>query len=90
MEDKSKSARKREAEALQSLAVSMTKYSDARLEKLNLPEDLHQAIRDYTKMEKARNFGALRRQAKYLGRLMREADPELIAKLSAQLGQQKS
>lgn len=90
MEDKSKSALKREAEALQNLAVSMTKFSEARLAKLNLPEDLHQAIRDYSKIEKARNFGALSRQAKYLGRLMREADPEFISKLSILLSQHQS
>ncbi len=83
MEDKSKSARKREAEALQNLAVSMARLSEVQLAKLNLPETLHQAIRDYAKMEKNRNFAALRRQAKYLGRLMREADPEFVAQLSA-------
>lgn len=90
MEDKSKSARKREAEALQNMAVSMTKFSEARLEQLDLPEDLRQAIRDYKKVEKARNFGALRRQAKFLGRLMREADPEFVARLTEKLGPQKS
>ena len=89
MEEKSKSARKRELDALRSLAISMTKLSEGQREKLNLPEPLHEAIQDYIKMNKRRNFSALRRQAKYLGRVLSDEAPEFLAKLSATLKKTK-
>lgn len=86
MVEESRSAMKREVEALQAMAISMSKLSDKEVSRLNLPDKLSQAILDYKKMK---TNGALRRQAQYLGRLMREADPEQVAQWSSQLQQRK-
>lgn len=86
MVEESRSAMKREVEALQELAIAIGKLSDRDVSKLNLPEKLSQAILDYKKMK---TNGALRRQAQYLGRLMREADPEQVARWSSQVQQRK-
>jgi ribosome-associated protein len=70
----SKSQRKREAAALQSLAVSMVDLPDEKLARLPLPDRLHEAI---VECRRITSHGALRRQHQYLGRLMRgtEVDP---------------
>ena len=86
MVEESRSAMKREVEALQDLAVAISKLSDRDVSRLNLPEKLSQAILDYRKMK---TNGARRRQAQYLGRLMREADPEEVARWSSQMQQRK-
>ena len=87
MVEESRSAQKREVEALQQLAVQISKLPDKNILALNLPEKLYAAILDYKKIK---SNGALRRQAQYLGRLMREADPEIIAKVTRDLQHPKS
>ena len=87
MVEESRSAQKREVEALQQLAVQISKLPDKNIQALNLPEKLYTAILDYKKIK---SNGALRRQAQYLGRLMREADPEIIAKVTRDLQHPKS
>ncbi len=82
MERESRSAKKREVEALQKLALSIAKLSEKQIERLNLPEELYTAVLTYKKLN---SNGALRRQAQYLGVLMREADPDLIQALMKQL-----
>ncbi len=74
----SKSAIKRDLEARQNLAISLTKLPEKQIANLDLPEDLLKAILDYKKMKLN---GALRRQAQYLGRLMRDLDDDQIKKI---------
>lgn len=87
MVEESRSAQKREVEALQQLAVQISKLPEKNITALNLPDKLCSAIMEYKKIK---THGALRRQAQYLGRLMREADPEIIAKVMRDLQHPKS
>lgn len=58
-------------DALQDLGVKLTELPNDRLNKLNLPERLLEAVKE-TKRITAN--GALRRQRQYLGSLMREVE----------------
>jgi ribosome-associated protein len=71
----SKSQRKRDMHALQDLGKRLVELSAERLERIAMPDELREAVseaRHITKHE------ARRRQMQYIGRLMREADPEPI------------
>lgn len=85
MEIKSKSERKREMTGLQDLAISMSKLPDGLLAKIPLPDELKQAILEYKKMT---SHGAMRRQAQYLGKLMRDIDAEPIIAAYKKIQQQ--
>lgn len=78
----SKSALKREVEARQNLAVSLTQLPEKQITNLDLPADLIKAILQYKKMKLN---GALRRQAQYIGRLMRDVDEDKIKKIKDKL-----
>jgi ribosome-associated protein len=67
----SKTKLKAEADAQQALGVRLTELPKDRLLKLNLPDDVTQAILDTKKITAN---GAIRRHRQYLGRLMREID----------------
>jgi len=67
----SKTKLKAEADAQQALGVRLTELPKDRLLKLNLPDDVVQAILDTKKITAN---GAIRRHRQYLGRLMREID----------------
>ena len=71
----SKSARKREAHALQSLGERLIKLKQADLAALALPEPLLEAILEARRIT-SRAAGA--RQRQYIGKLMRDIDPEPI------------
>jgi ribosome-associated protein len=73
----SRSARKRDAEARQRLGVRLVGLREARLMALNLglPEALLDAIREARNIRKG---PGLARQYQYIGKLMREIDPEPI------------
>lgn len=71
----SKSARKRAAHAAQDLGVALVQLREAQLEALDLPEALKEAIREARRIS-ARGGGA--RQRQYIGKLMRDIDPEPI------------
>ena len=71
----SKNARKREQQALQDLGEYLIPLKPAELDAIGLSEDLLEAVRAASRM-KSRE--ALRRQKQYIGRLMRQADAELI------------
>jgi ribosome-associated protein len=71
----SKSARKREATALQELGERLVALSPARLEQLPLPPELHAAVRQ---AQGIRQRGGRKRQLQYIGKLMRCIDPEPI------------
>jgi ribosome-associated protein len=71
----SKTRRKQEMHALQKLGAALVELPDAQLSSLRLPEALAQAVRE------ARSIASRegrRRQLQYIGRLMREVDPEPI------------
>ena len=74
-EPKSKSQKKREADALQALGVKLISLDQEKLESLGLTDPLKQAIIDAKHLK---NHGAIRRQAQLIGKLMRSADYELI------------
>jgi ribosome-associated protein len=77
----SKSARKRAAHAAQDLGEQLVQLREAQLEALELPEKLKEAVRLARRIN-SRSGGA--RQRQYIGKLMRDVDPEPIrAALSA-------
>jgi ribosome-associated protein len=77
----SRSARKRHAEALQKLGVRLTQLRTPLLQKLQLPAELLEAIFE---AQRLRSRAALARQRQYIGRLMREVDPEVLDRALAQ------
>ncbi len=76
----SKSARKREAAALQQLGVQLSALPDQEIKALDLPDNLFVALRDLRRLP---SHGAQVRQRQYIGKLMRNIDPEpVLAKLA--------
>ena len=76
----SKSARKREAASLQELGVKLSALPDQEIKALDLPESLFVALRDLRRLP---SHGAQVRQRQYIGKLMRQIDPEpVLAKLA--------
>ncbi len=71
----SKTQRKAAMHALQDLGEAMVGLSPARLSSLGLPERLADAIADARTITR---WEARRRQMQYIGRLMRDVDPEPI------------
>lgn len=71
----SKTQRKRECDALQKLGEDLITLKDDELDTFDLPEALYAAIRD---AKKIRQRGALKRHRQYIGKLMRDIDPEPI------------
>jgi len=61
--------------ALQALGVALVRLPDTQLASMQLPDDLAQAVREARKLVSRE---ARRRQLQYIGRLMRELDPEPI------------
>lgn len=78
----SKTQMKKQMDQLQDLGMMLTELSSETLKKINLPEDLYEAIREYKKITAN---GALKRQRQYIGRLMRDIDPEPIRSFLAKL-----
>ena len=76
MTRKSKSQRKRESLALQALGESLTALAPSDLARIPLWPDLEAAVADARGLERA----ALRRQIRYIGRLLREGDAEPVAR----------
>ncbi len=71
----SKSQIKREMDALQDLGAELVELGRERLAKIDLPDNLREAVRDWQRFTK---HEARRRQMQYIGRLMRDIDPEPI------------
>jgi len=69
----SKSQRKRDVTALQELGRELSELPRAQLAELELPEKLHQALLDYNTITA---HEGKRRQYQYIGKLMRDVDPE--------------
>jgi len=71
----SKTRRKQEMHALQALGVALVELSGSQLEAMALPPDLGAAVRAAKRIT---SHEGRRRQLQYIGRLMREVDPEPI------------
>lgn len=69
----SKSERKRDAHRLQTLGRRLTELKPADLNAMPIDDRLRQAIADYQRFP---SHGAQRRQLQFIGRLMRDVDPE--------------
>lgn len=67
----SKTQLKQEMHELQAMGLELLQLSDAQLDRLEMPERLREALRDMRGMT---NFGARRRQAQFIGKLLRQAD----------------
>ncbi|MDD5177419.1 MAG: ribosome biogenesis factor YjgA [Sterolibacterium sp.] len=68
----SKSQRKRDSTALQDLGEALAVLPSERLAKIEMPDNLREAIRDVQRITK---HEARRRQMQYIGKLMRSTDP---------------
>lgn len=71
----SKSQKKRDADALQALGIQLTTLSAAQLEAMALPQELLAALMEAKRLK---SHGAMRRQAQFIGKLMRSVDHETI------------
>ena len=72
----SKTKRKAAVEALQDLGGKLVELPKDKLDKLDLPENLRDAVLEARRIT---SNGAIRRQMQYIGRLMREVDTAPIA-----------
>jgi ribosome-associated protein len=80
----SKTRRKREMLELQSLGAALVGLPESQLNAMQLESELLQALLD---AKRIKSHEARRRQLQYIGRLMREVDPEPIrARLAAAEG----
>jgi len=77
----SKTRRKAQMHALQSLGEALVELKPSRLAELELPERLAEAIADARGISK---WEAKRRQLQFIGRLMRDIDPQPIGAKLAQ------
>ncbi|MGB4672586.1 MAG: ribosome biogenesis factor YjgA [Azovibrio sp.] len=71
----SKTQVKQAMHELQALGEDLVQLSRDQLKRMNLDEDLLEAVREYQRIPK---FEAQRRQLQYIGKLMRGLDPEPI------------
>ena len=79
----SKTRRKQQMEGLQSLGEELVALPTERLKKIDIPDDLRDALREVQRMTK--HDEARRRQMQYIGKLMRSVDAEPIAAALAQV-----
>jgi ribosome-associated protein len=77
----SRSARKRNAEAMQKLGERLIALKPVQLQRFALPAELLEALLE---AQRLRSRAALARQRQYIGRLMRGIDPLPIEQLLAQ------
>jgi ribosome-associated protein len=78
----SKSQRKRDAHALQTLGVQLVALSAAQLARLDLPEALHEAV---IAAQQMRSHGARTRQLQYIGKVMRQLEPSVLSRVRTAL-----
>ncbi len=71
----SKTQRKRQMHELQTLGERLVALNGQQLDAIGLPEDLHAAVAEASRITR---HEARRRHMQYIGRLMREVDPEPI------------
>ncbi|GGY17389.1 ribosome biogenesis factor YjgA [Paludibacterium paludis] len=78
----SKSEKKRQLNELQDLGMELAELPKEKLRAMNLDPDLLEAILDYKRFTA---HGAKKRQEQYIGKLMRDVDPEPIRQYLAVL-----
>ena len=78
----SKTQRKRDAHAVQALGLQLVALSAAQLARLDLPEALHEAV---VAAQQMRSHGARSRQMQYIGKVMRQLEPNVLSRLRAVL-----
>ena len=78
----SKTQRKRDAHALQTLGIQLVALSAAQLARLDLPEPLHEAVLAAQRM---RSHGARTRQLQYIGKVMRQLEPSVLSRVRVAL-----
>jgi ribosome-associated protein len=71
----SKTQRKKEMHELQALGAELVDLTEEQLASVELPERLREAVQAAQRITK---HGARRRQLQYIGRIMRDVDPEPI------------
>jgi len=71
----SKTQRKKDMHALQDLGAELVELNERELASVDLPESLRDAVMAAQRITK---FGARKRQLQYIGKLMRNIDPEPI------------
>lgn len=74
-EEKSKTQKKRDADQLKKLGEDLVELSDKKLKELPIPDHLMQAIKV---AKEIKSFGAKKRQALFIGKLIRGIDHEVI------------
>ena len=80
VEGRGRSKRKRETHEITDLGVELTKLGTEKLNALALPEPLRDAISQARRID---SFIAERRQALYIGKLLRSLDEETLAAIRA-------
>jgi len=83
---KSKTQLKKEMTELQELGQKLTRYTTKKLNKLSLPDLLRTAIDEYNRLPNS--HGARKRQAQFIGRVMRDCDHQSIRLAIARLEQE--
>src|SRR5690242_11964609 len=73
----SKTRRKKQMTALQDLGAELVKLSPEQLARIEMPEELREAILECKRFSK---HEAVRRQKQYIGRIMRDMDADPIAR----------
>lgn len=77
----SKSAMKRESHDLQVLGKQLLEMPDSRLDSIDMPERLRDALADY---KRTKSFEGKRRQLQFIGKVMREVDAEPLREAVAE------
>ena len=78
----SKTQQKKAMHELQDLGEALARLPDSRIERLEIPEILLIAVRDY---KKTKSHEGRRRQMQYIGKLMRRTDVEPIREAVAEM-----
>ena len=71
----SKSQKKRDSDLMQKLGGELARLPADQFARIDLPEDIRQAIVDYQRMK---SFGAMRRQMQLIGKLMRRLEASAV------------
>ena len=71
----SKTQRKKQMHDLQALGAALVELNDRELASVEMPERLRDAVHEARRVTK---FEARRRQLQYIGKIMRDVDPEPI------------
>lgn len=75
LEPLSKTRKKQQMQELQDLGEELAELSSDWLKKIDIPEQLRDALQEAQRMH---SHGAIRRQLQYVGKVMRDIDPEPI------------